>query len=220
MKYILTFTIAIFSLCCNIALAANAQVNEPKNNSVEAIKSLQLPQDLLTKFNNELAKLKTKAESQKTAKQTERMMRFYWQYKNAFDAMPVNSQIDVLNIFSTGNDQGSKLKGVKLIDKAVEYMVLIDGGFTKENVSKLRKYHTFLMKFNPTVDKVLDLIVGARIAALGKDTAKLGKDIAKLDKDIAKLDKDIAKLKIKEKQSAARLEKLIALRKQMEILAK
>ena len=206
MKYILTFTIAMFGLCCNIALASNSQVNEPTNNSVKATVPAQLPQKLLEKFNNELAKLKVKAESQKTPKQTERMMRFYWQYKNAFDAMPLSSQVDVLNIFATGDDKGSKLKGQQLIDKAVEYMVLIDGGFTKENVSKLRKYHKFIVKFNKSADIALNLIVEARITELNNINVATDERIAATDERIA--------------EKRKRLEILIDLRKQMERLAK
>ncbi|MBA6397591.1 hypothetical protein [Colwellia sp. BRX10-4] len=187
MKYILTFTIAMFSLCCNIALAANSQANEPANNSVKATVPAQLPQDLLAKFNNELAKLKAKAESQKTPKKTERMMRFYWQYKNAFDAMPVNSQIDVLNIFATGDDQSSKLKGIKLIDKAVEYMVLIDGGFTKDNVRNLRKYDHFIRKFNESAKIILDIILDERLSALEEKGVRLKAEGVRLDEKLEKL---------------------------------
>ena len=206
MKYILAFTIAIFSLCCNIAFAANPQANESTNNSVETTVPAQLPQGLLAKFNNELAKLKVKAEAQKTPKKTERIMGFYWQYRNNFDAMPVNSQIDVLNIFSTGDDSGSKLKGQKLIDKAIEYMVLIDGGFTEENVNKLRKYHSYIVKFNKSADIALNLIVEARITELNNINVATDARIAATDARIAE--------KIK------RLEILIDLRKQMEKLAK
>ena len=213
MKKILTFTVAMFSLCCNIALASNSQANELTNNSVEVTVPAQLPQELLVKFNNELAKLKAKAEAQKTPKRTEHLMRFYWQYRNAFDAMPVNSQIDVLNIFATGDAQGSKLKGIKLIDKAVEYMVLIDGGFTEENVSKLRKYHNFLIKFNPTVDSVLNSIVSIREEDIQKERTEIRRNIEDNQKERTEIRKRIT-------ESAARLEKLKALRKKMEIFAK
>lgn len=205
MKFILIFTIAMFGFYFNTSLATEVQPNKATNNSVEATVANELPQELLVKFNNELAKLKAKAKSQKTPKQTERMMRFYWQYKNAFDAMPINSQIDLLNIFATGDNQGSKLKGYRLIDRAVEYMVLIDGGFTKENVSKLRKYHNFFVKFNTSADFVLNGIVFQRIKLIKKETADIRKETAETQKRVV--------------ESKKRLEELIALRKQMEILA-
>jgi len=164
---ILTFTIAIFSLCCNIALAANSQVDEPTNNSVGITKPAQLPQELLAKFNTELSKLKAKAESQKTSEQTERMMRFYWQYKNAFDAMPTNSQIDVLNIFATGDDKGSKLKGIKLIDKAVEFVALLNADYSDKNAIILTKYNYFFKKLNKSSSEIISELLFNRLSEKG-----------------------------------------------------
>jgi len=187
MKYILTFTIAIFGLYFNTGIAAGSQLNESTNNSVEATEPAQLPQELLAKFNNELTKLKAKAESQKTPKGTEHMMRFYWQYKNAFEVMPANSQIDVLNIFATGDDHGSKLKGIQLIDKVVEYIVLIDGGFTKDNVRNLRKYDHFIRKFNESAKIILDIILDERLSALEEKGVRLKAEGVRLDEKLEKL---------------------------------
>ena len=212
MKYQRIITIAMLGLCCNITSASNSQANEPLNNSIKATVPTQLPQELLAKFNNELVKLKAKAEAQKTPKQTERMMRFYWQYKNDFDAMSVNSQIDVLNIFATGDDQGSKLKGYRLIDKTVEYIVLLDGGFTKENVSGLRKYHNFLVKFNQSAMIILDAILDERLRALEEEGVRLKEKEVRLKEKAVRLKEESVRLREK-------LEKLIVLRKQMEIFA-
>ncbi|WP_392352596.1 hypothetical protein [Pseudoalteromonas rhizosphaerae] len=107
-------------------------------------------QDIHQEYQTILAELKQKADSQDSKKRAQRYMRFHDQYADAFTQMPTTSKIDMLQILSTGNDEGSKLKGQKLLDKASEYISIMDGGFTEENVKKLRIYHKLIAKYNQT----------------------------------------------------------------------
>jgi len=83
-------------------------------------------QDIHQEYQTILAELKQKADSQDSEKRAQRYMRFHDQYADAFSQMPTTSKIDMLQILSTGNDEGSKLKGQKLLDKASEYISILD----------------------------------------------------------------------------------------------
>jgi adenylate kinase family enzyme len=132
-------------------------------------------------------------------------MKFHDQYQDSFDNMSTASKLDMLQILATWDDEGSKLKGQRLLDQASEYVVLLDGGFTPENVSKLRKYHSFITKFNKAWDAVLDEIVWERILLI------------RIEWEQARIEWEQAR--IEWEQSDKRLEKLISLRKQMELIA-
>lgn len=155
-------------------------------------------QESFKRYQDILAELKQKAEIQTSEKRAERYMRFYNQYADTFARMPTTSKMDMLEILATENDEGSKLKGQKLLDKASEYIAIMDGWFTEENVKKLRIYHKFIVKYNETWDNILDDIILDRLTLLKKENDRLDELI------------DIKKNK---------LEELIALRKQMQMLA-
>ncbi len=82
-------------------------------------------------------------------------MRFHDQYKNTFEEMPPKSKVDMLKILKTGDDPISKLKGQRLLDKASEYVALLDKPYSKESAVVLIKYNDLIIKFNPIAEDVL-----------------------------------------------------------------
>lgn len=173
-------------------------------------------QDIHAEYEWILASLKQKADSQTTVARQERIMKFHDQYQEWFDWMPTTSQIEVLEILSTWNDEWSKLKGQRLLDKWIEYIGLIDGWFTDAVIVKLRKYHTYITKYNQTGDSVLKWIVMNR---LDERLVESEERLVNANKWLAESEKRLANATQKRKESERLLETLISLKQATNTLA-
>ena len=170
-------------------------------------------QDIHQEYQTILAELKQKADSQDSEKRAQRYMRFHDQYADAFTQMPTTSKIDMLQILSTGNDEGSKLKGQKLLDKASEYIAILDSWYTEENGVIVSKYNDFLTKFNYTSEQILSEILYSR---LPKDALNL----IYSDEFLAESEVRLAESEVRLAESEKLLKVLLTLKKESQIVTK
>ena len=190
-------------------------------------------QDIHQEYQTILAELKQKADSQDSEKRAQRYMRFHDQYADAFSQMPTTSKIDMLQILSTGNDEGSKLKGQKLLDKASEYISILDSWYTEENGVIVSKYNDFMTKFNSTSEQILSEILYSRLPENVLEIVYADELLAQSEKELAEAkefalnaknqriqsEKELAYAKIKRIESEKLLQALLALKKESKNVA-
>lgn len=198
------------------SMAFSSMATENKQ-SIETLLT-EIPVELhvtYQQYQNILNEIKLKADAQTSEKGTQGIMRFHEQYKNSFDKMAASSKIDVLTILSTGAAQSSKLKGQRLLDKASEYVALLDQPYSTENAVVLIKYNNFFIKFNPVADKLLseilnerlskdelDLLHSEKVLTLSRMTlAESKKSLAESEKSLAESEKLLKALMMLKKET-------------------
>lgn len=146
-------------------------------------------------YHSILSELKQKADEQTSEKRAERFMRFHDQYKNAFDSMAKSSKIDMLKILNTANEPASKLKGHQLLDKATEYVILLDQPHSDEMAVILSKYNDLINKYNPSAAMILSELLSTRLSEYQFQLAYADELLAESERELAESERELAEAK-------------------------
>ncbi|MBA6397588.1 hypothetical protein [Colwellia sp. BRX10-4] len=199
-------------LMASIAFSSIATENKQ---SIETVLN-EIPVELhvtYQQYQNILNEIKLKADAQTSEKRTQRIMRFHEQYKNSFDKMPPQSKVDMLKILKTGDKPTSKLKGQRLLDKASEYITILNKPYSSGNAVILNKYNQFITKFNPNAGDVLSHILSNRLPKNYFELVYSDKLLAESEKSLAESKKFRAESKKSLAESEKLLQVLLALKK-------